>query len=336
MKPTVAVVILNWNGRHWLEKFLPFVVKTTYQPHEIIIADNASTDDSIDFLKKNYPHLRIILNSENGGFAKGYNDALSKVEADYYILLNSDIETPASWIEPVIELMEGDEMIAVAQPKILMYDNKELFEYAGASGGYIDMFGYPFCRGRIFDSLEKDAGQYQSAQEVFWATGACLFIRASLFHQLGGFYEPLFAHMEEIDLCWRLKNIGYKIYVCPESHVYHVGGGTLPKSSPFKTYLNYRNGLIIMQRNLTFSQKIYIMPIRWVLDVISQFKLLFEGKTGEFKAIFKAHSHYLLGILKWARNKGKKNKSNKAGIYHGSIVWAYFGKGKKFFNQYKF
>ncbi|MBI3232939.1 MAG: glycosyltransferase family 2 protein [Bacteroidetes bacterium] len=241
MKKKVAVVILNYNGKHWLEKFLPSVLSSTYANIEIVVADNCSTDDSIDFINQNYPNLTLIKNRVNGGFSKGYNDCLKHVTADYYVLLNSDIEVTPNWIEPVIELMESDSLIAACQPKILMYDQKDKFEYAGAAGGFMDSMGYMFCRGRIFDIYETDHGQYNEAIEVFWATGACLFVRANIYHQFGGLYEPLFAHMEEIDFCWRLKNNGYKIYACPTSEVYHVGGGTLNKTSPHKTYLNFRN-----------------------------------------------------------------------------------------------
>ncbi len=245
-----AVVILNWNGKKFLEEFLPSVIKYSSDAADIIVADNASEDDSVDFLKKNFPQVKIILNEQNYGFAEGYNKALSKVEAKYYILLNSDIEVSKDWIEPVISCMEKDEKIGACQPKIRSLHEPEMFEYAGASGGFIDKLGYPFCRGRLFHTLEKDNGQYDDKKEVFWATGACLFVRSDLYNKLGGLDSDFFAHMEEIDYCWRLKNYGYKVYVCPESIVYHVGGGTLPKAPYCKTYLNFRNNLTLLYKNL--------------------------------------------------------------------------------------
>lgn len=248
MKKT-AVVILNWNGRKFLKKFLPDVIKFSKKDAEVIVADNASTDDSVAVLKADFPEIRIIENKSNGGFAKGYNQALKLIDAEYYILLNSDIEVTENWINPVIELMESDKNIAACQPKIRSYHEKEKFEYAGAAGGFIDKFGYPFCRGRIFQSLEEDKGQYDDTVEIFWATGAALFIRAELYHKLGGMDDDFFAHMEEIDLCWRLKNEGYKIMYCPKSTVYHVGGGTLPTSSSWKTYLNFRNNFFLIYKN---------------------------------------------------------------------------------------
>ena len=225
----IAVVILNWNGREFLRKFLPSVILHSSSVAEVIVADNASTDSSVEFLQQNFPQVRIITNLTNGGFAKGYNDALAEVAADYYILLNSDIEVTPHWIEPVIKLMESDPLIAACQHKLRSYHQPEKFEYAGAAGGFIDKYGYPFCRGRIFQDIETDNGQYDDVKEIFWATGACMFVKADLYRQFGGLDADFFAHMEEIDFCWRLKNGGYKIMYCPESIVYHVGGGTLPK-----------------------------------------------------------------------------------------------------------
>ena len=245
----VAVVILNWNGKSFLEKFLPSVFACNSSYAEIIVADNASTDDSVSFLKSKYPQIKIIQNSSNGGFAKGYNDALKLVEAEYYVLLNSDVEVTPNWIDSVIQLMDTDKSIAACQPKIRAFDDKKSFEYAGAGGGFIDKYGYPFCRGRILDTLEEDKGQYNDVREVFWATGACLFVRSECYHKVNGFDEDFFAHMEEIDLCWRLKNLGYKIMYSPNSTVFHVGGGTLNKTSPKKTYLNFRNNLILLCKN---------------------------------------------------------------------------------------
>lgn len=336
--PKVAAVILNYNGRAWLEKFLPFVKKSTYPNLDIVVGDNASTDDSVVFMQTNYPEVRLIINEQNGGYTKGYNDCLKWVEADYYILLNSDIETPEHWIEPVIALMESDSGIGACQPKIKYYDDKSYFEYAGASGGYIDKFGYPFCRGRIFDTLEQDAGQYNSIEEVFWATGACMFIRRELFWKLNGLYEPLFAHMEEIDLCWRLKRAGYKVMVCPDSEVYHVGGGTLHKSNPRKTYYNYRNNLIILYRNLKGVYLFYIMLMRLILDGIAAIKYLFAGEGSNFKAVFRAHMHF----YKWNFSHGGAidkpevlSNVKLRGTYQSSIIWDYFVRGKKYYKDIK-
>ncbi|MCX6267231.1 MAG: glycosyltransferase family 2 protein, partial [Bacteroidetes bacterium] len=242
----VAVIILNWNGRKYLQQFLPTLIQFSKEDAEIIVADNASTDDSVDFLRASYPDIRIIQNPENGGFARGYNLALSQVEADYYVLLNSDIEVTENWITPVIELMEQDDLIAKKKKKIRSFLEPKKFEYAGAAGGFIDKYGYPFCRGRIFLSIEDDHGQYDDICEVFWATGACMFVKAKLFHEFGGLDEDFFAHMEEIDFCWRLKNNGFKIMYCPTSTVFHIGGGTLPKASYQKTYLNFRNNFFLL------------------------------------------------------------------------------------------
>ncbi|MEO6303690.1 MAG: glycosyltransferase family 2 protein, partial [Bacteroidia bacterium] len=246
--PAVAIIILNYNGKIFLEKFLPNIIQNS-PGHKIYVADNGSTDDSISFLKENYKQVNVIDLKANYGYAKGYNLALKQVPEDYYVLLNSDVEVASNWIEPVIDLMQKNENIAACQPKLIDFKNRDLFEYAGASGGYIDKYGYPFCRGRIFNSLEQDKGQYNTTAEVFWATGACLFVKAKAFWQVNGFDGDYFAHMEEIDLCWRLKNVGYSIYVQPASVVYHVGGGTLNKLSSRKTFLNFRNNLITLTKN---------------------------------------------------------------------------------------
>ncbi len=331
--PLVAIVILNWNGKQFLEKFLPSVVGTLYSNRKIIVADNASTDDSIPFVQQHYPEIEIIINNSNEGFAKGYNSAFKQVEADYYVLLNSDVEVTPNWIAPIIDLMELDKKIAACQPKLLAYNNKNMFEYAGASGGWIDKFGYPFMRGRVFDDCEKDEGQYDDAQQCFWATGASLFVRSSVYHELGGLDEFFFAHQEEIDFCWRLQLAGYKVFVQPASVVYHVGGGTLPKGNSFKTYLNFRNNLVMMAKNLPFGSAIWKIPFRIKLDVLSAFRGLFSGDAGYFLAICKAH-FYFLGWLFW--NKKKQVFSNKksgklSGMYNGSVVWAYFIQKKKTF-----
>jgi GT2 family glycosyltransferase len=272
--PSVAVVILNWNGKSFLQKFLPSVLASDYENLSIIVADNASTDDSVSFLQQKFPQVKIIFNRVNEGFSKGYNTALKQVSADYYILLNSDVKVNPGWIAPIILLMENDEKIAACQPKILSFKNKNQFEYAGASGGWIDYLGYPFNRGRVFDYCEMDHGQYDNSAEIFWATGAALFVRSSVFHELHGFDEYFFAHQEEIDLCWRIQRAGYKIYVEPGSVVYHVGGGTLPMGDRRKVYLNFRNNLVMLSKNLPIYESVWKIPTRIFLDTIAAFQAL--------------------------------------------------------------
>lgn len=320
----VAVVILNYNGQKFLETFLPSVVENNHG-YEIIIADNASTDNSLDFLRKNYSTLKTIQLSDNQGFAGGYNSALQKIEAEYYVLLNSDVEVTANWVKPIIDLMDSDKTISACQPKIRSYHQKTHFEYAGAAGGFVDWLGYPFCRGRVFDSFEQDLGQYDDTKEIFWATGACMFIRAKVFHQLGGFDAHFFAHMEEIDLCWRMKNADYKIMYSSASTVYHVGGGTLHKSNPRKTFLNYRNGLAMLYKNLPSNKLFSTIMLRLILDGISGIKLLIDGSLADFLAVIKAHFAFYAMIPKLERKYPKL----VSGIYQKSIVWEYFVKKQK-------
>ncbi len=322
----ISVVILNYNGRDFLEKFLPLVTQNA-EGCEIIIADNASTDDSIEFLKSAYPSVRLIQLPDNQGFAGGYNAALKQVSAEYYVLLNSDVEVTPNWIRPVIALMESNKLIAACQPKIKSFHQKTHFEYAGAAGGYIDWLGYPFCRGRIFDSYEEDLGQYNDTKEIFWATGACMFVRAKVFKEMGGFDANFFAHMEEIDLCWRMKSAGNQIFYCADSMVFHVGGGTLHKSNPRKTFLNYRNGLAMLYKNLSANKLIYTLCFRLILDGVSGIKLLLGGSFGDFWAIIKAHFAFYAMIPKLKRKSPKQVSM----IYQKSIVWEYFAKGKKTF-----
>ena len=333
--PLVAIVILNWNGRHFLGKFLPSVLASAYENLSVIVADNASTDDSVSFLKKNYPSVRIIINSVNEGFAKGYNTALKQVSADYYVLLNSDVEVSKEWINPIISLMESDESIAACQPKILSFDHQHLFEYAGASGGWIDQLGYPFTRGRVFNHCETDNGQYEDVSQIFWATGAALFVRSSVFHEMEGFDEFFFAHQEEIDLCWRMQRAGYKIYVIPSSIVYHVGGGTLAMGSSKKVYLNFRNNLIMLFKNLSFSERIWKIPLRLILDNVTAFKALVKGQSDVFIAIESAHFNFIKWIFSHrSKNNYPKIKMNRlSGVYNGSVVWQYFINKKKTFYQ---
>ncbi|NTW34386.1 MAG: glycosyltransferase family 2 protein [Bacteroidetes bacterium] len=329
----VAIVILNWNGKRFLEKFLPFLVKYNSANAEIIIADNASSDDSIDFLQSNYPEIRIIRNNENGGFAKGYNDAFSQIDSEYYVLLNSDIEVTPNWIDPVIELMDKDKTIAACQPKIRSYYNKDYFEYAGAAGGFIDKYGYPFCRGRIFQSGEKDEGQYNNATEIFWATGACMFVRSELYHKSGGLDNDFFAHMEEIDFCWRQKNAGYKIMYCPDSLIFHIGGGTLPKNNPKKTYLNFRNNFFLLFKNLPSNKLFPVFFIRLFLDGIAGLKFLAEGHFKDFIFVIKAHFAFYFSISKLLKKRRISKHVNVSCIYNKLIVSEYYIKNKKTFNQ---
>ena len=297
----VAVVILNWNGEKLLKQFLPSVVQTLPEYAEVIIADNASTDGSINFLNSKYPSIKTIQNNTNGGFAKGYNEALKYIHNEYLVLLNSDIETPNNWIEPVIEFMEKNPSIGAAMPKILQYKNKTHFEYAGAAGGYIDQWGFPFCRGRIFNKLEEDKGQYNNSGPVFWASGACMFVRNNIFKDLKGFDEFFFAHMEEIDLCWRIQRAGYLIYAIGESHVYHLGGGTLNKLSPRKTFLNFRNNLLLLVKNHPKKNFIIKMTQKLILDGLAGIKFLFAGNIKHVLAIFKAHISFYANLSKYLK-----------------------------------
>lgn len=350
--PKVAVVILNWNGVKYLKQFLPSVLASTWPGLEIVIGDNASTDDSIAFIKENYPAIRIIQNDKNYGFTGGYNRVLSQVDADYYILLNSDVEVTPGWIEPVISLMESDDLTAAAAPKLLSFAQKVQFEHAGAAGGFIDSFGYPFCRGRMFYEVEHDLGQYEQSGEVFWASGASLFIKKKYWDEAGGFDEHFFAHMEEIDLCWRLKNMGYKVMYCAQSTIYHVGGGTLNAENPFKTYLNFRNNLLLLKKNLPFWRALFVISIRFCMDLLAIFRFLAEGKRKDAWAVSRAHQNFVLGIfgihvsgygvkdlsngenkLSPKTHRSKRTVHNLKGMYKGSIVWAFFVKKKTRFTD---
>ncbi|HAO05076.1 MAG: glycosyltransferase family 2 protein [Chitinophagaceae bacterium] len=333
--PTVAIVILNWNGKAYLEKFLPIVLKSSYENKTVIVADNASTDDSVLFLRNHYPGVRLIENAANEGFASGYNKALQQVNSEYCILLNSDVEVTEQWIEPVIAIMEANKKIAACQPKILSFKQKKYFEYAGAAGGWIDSMGYPFSRGRVFDCCETDNGQYNNASPCFWATGTAMFVRTEVFKQLAGFDESFFAHQEEIDLCWRMQLAGYAVFVQPASVVYHIGGGTLPSGNSRKVYLNYRNNLVMLYKNLPVSEKIWKIPVRLVLDGIAACRELVSADAGYFMAVIKAHMYF----YGWLIGKKKKNKftpkrlTGLHGVYKGLLIWEYFIKKKKAFAE---
>ena len=293
MNSKVAVVILNWNGRQkgLIEKYLPSVVKYSKEA-EVFVADNGSEDDSVEYLKQMFPEVSLIELDKNYGFTGGYNRALNQIEADYFILLNDDVEVTPNWISPVIDKMEKDESIAVCQPKLLSYKDKDCFEYAGAAGGYIDYLGYPFCAGRIFQSLEKDKGQYDKEREIFWATGAAMFVRSKVFKELGGLDEDFFAHMEEIDFCWRAKNAGYKVMYYPQSKVYHFGAATLQTNNPRKTFLNFRNNLLLLYKNLPEQKMTSVFLKRRFLDYLAAFVFLLQGNKEDAKAVFNARKDF--------------------------------------------
>ncbi len=324
----VAVVILNWNGKEWLEQFLPGVVEHSQQEAEVIVADNASTDDSLAFLKEHFPDVRIVQHEENGGYAKGYNDALRQIEANIFVLLNSDVEVTPNWLQPTLQAMQKDPDIAACQPKILSYQEKDRFEYAGAAGGFMDKDLYPFCRGRIFNAYEQDNGQYDDPTEIFWASGACLFIRSDRFWEAGGLDEDFFAHMEEIDLCWRIKNLGHKVLCCPSSTVYHVGGGTLADIHPRKTFLNFRNNLYLITKNYHAGPLFPKLMKRMVMDAAAGLKFLMEGKAAHTWAVIRSHFSFYRHFRKMLRKRKQVPPINKSlsltGLYQGSIVWDHF------------
>jgi GT2 family glycosyltransferase len=329
--PHIAVVILNYNGANFLKQFLPSVIEHSEQAR-IYVADNLSTDHSIQVLQTEFKEVTIIQNTANTGYAGGYNAALKNIIADYYVLLNSDVEVTANWLLPIIQLFESDKTIAACQPKLLDFNKRTTFEYAGGSGGYIDKYGYPFCRGRMFDTAEEDTNQYNTQQEIFWATGACLFVRATAFNEVNGFDERYFAHMEEIDLCWRLKNKGYKIFVEPASVVYHVGGGTLQKTNPRKTFLNFRNNLSTITKNNHSAFWVLIILYRMVLDGVAAFKFLVGGQASLFVQVVKAHFAYyawLPYLLKQRKGLKQTTKPNRVGVYQKNLVFAYYLFGKK-------
>jgi len=324
----VAIVILNWNGRILLEKFIPTLLKFSSAEADIYVADNNSTDDSISFLQSNFPKIKIIRNKINGGFAKGYNDALKHVDADIYALVNSDIEVTKGWLEPIIEQFRNNPKTVVIQPKLLDYKNKSKFEYAGAAGGFVDIIGYPYCRGRIFMSLESDENQYNDTSDIFWATGACFFIRSSVYHEMNGFDEEYFAHQEEIDLCWRIQNEGYNIQYVGSSTVFHVGGATLRETNPRKTFLNFRNSLYTISKNVPKRFLLFVVMLRLLLDGIAGIKFAIELRPIHTWAIMKAHFSFykhLPGMLR-KRRKISFKKTNYFACY--SIVWQHFILGR--------
>jgi len=321
LKP--AIVILNWNGQKLLEQFLPSVVNFSLDEATIYIADNASTDDSVSYVKTHFPSVKIIKNSQNGGYSKGYNDALKAIDADIYCLLNSDVEVTENWLKPITEAFRNDINTAIIQPKLLDFKEKTKFEYAGAGGGFIDVFGYPYCRGRIFNYLETDHGQFDDETEIFWASGACLFIRSKVYHEVGGLDEDYFAHQEEIDLCWRTQNLGYKVKYVGSSSVYHVGGATLKETNPHKTFLNFRNSLLNVVKNVPKERFLFVIFSRLLLDGIAGLKFIIELRPIHTLAIIKAHISLYKNSIKFLK-KRKKLQKKSTYFKHTSIVSQYF------------
>lgn len=331
---SVSIVILNFNGRHFLETFLPTVM--LHSPGcDIVVADNGSDDDSVVFIRDSFPSIKLILFDKNYGFCGGYNRALFQLDSDYFVLLNSDIETTENWIEPVLRLFKSDKNIGAIQPKLLDYYERDKFEYAGGAGGFIDKYGYPFCRGRIFDTIETDGGQYDDDREIFWATGACIFIKSELFKKYGGFDEDFFAHMEEIDLCWRMKNHGHKIFYCAESVLFHVGGGTLAYSNPRKTYLNFRNSLMVLIKNLDSTELMKKLVFRWIMDYVAALKFLISGDFKDASMIIKAHFYIWKNLRGNLKKRSKQNNSIKklSGVYQKFLLFKYHIAGVRKFRD---
>lgn len=332
----IAVVILNWNGKGFLERFLTDVVKRSHPAGRVIVADNASTDGSVAYLREHHPQVEVIEMPTNTGFTGGYNSALEKVDAEYFVLLNSDIEVTDGWLEPLLAYMDAHPDTAACQPKILDFHRRDHFEYAGASGGFIDRLGYPFCRGRIFNHIEQDNGQYDDVREVFWATGACMMIRSNCYREAGGLDRRFFAHMEEIDLCWKLHRLGYKVVIHPASVIYHIGGGTLPKANPRKTYLNFRNNLLMLANNLECKEFGRIYRRRLVLDAAAAFSFVINSGFKDFKAVVQAHRDFRK--LRHEPSGFSTNKPKSASIkgFAGgdtSILYRYYICGSKRFSD---
>ncbi|TXD50693.1 MULTISPECIES: glycosyltransferase family 2 protein [unclassified Polaribacter] len=329
-----AIVILNWNGQKLLEQFLPSIVNFSSQEATIYVADNASTDSSIRYVEKFFPSIKIIRNAINGGYAKGYNDALQTIDADLYCLLNSDVEVTENWLKPIITIFKEDDKTAIIQPKILDFKDKTKFEYAGAAGGFIDLYGYPYCRGRVFNDLETDTGQFNDVKEIFWASGACLFVSAKVFHQLHGFDEDYFAHQEEIDFCWRVQNRGYKVKYVGTSTVFHVGGATLEENNPQKTFLNFRNSLLNIVKNVPNKHVFSIIFLRLILDGLASLKFMAALKPLHAYSILRAHFSFYKNLIKFLRKRKELVKKPNYNL-HTSIVWQYFALGRKKFEDLK-
>ncbi len=334
----LAIVILNWNGANMLRQYLPSVLKYSRDEAVVYVADNASTDESVTLLKEQFPEVRLILLEKNWGFAEGYNKALAQVDAEYYLLLNSDIEVTDGWLTPMLAFMDAHAEVAACQPKLLSIFQRDSFEYAGACGGYLDRYGYPFCRGRVFDVVEKDQGQYDKPARIHWATGAALLVRARIYKEVGGLDGRFFAHQEEIEMCWRMRILGYQLYCLPQSKVYHVGGGTLPKSNPMKTYLNFRNNLTMLYKCLPEKDLVPVMRLRWFLDYLAALQtLLLKRNIGDFKAIFRARRDF----KRWRREFEKDRLQIQQSRVPGNdvefapflLLWRYYAKGCKTYSQ---
>lgn len=329
--PSIGIAILNWNGRHFLQTLLPMLQQLSYPAYTIYVIDNNSTDDSVAFLNAHFPDVKAVLLDNNYGFAKGYNLGLAAIEEDYYLMLNSDVEVEKDFLQPLVELMETDAAIAICQPKVLALRNKAYFEHAGAAGGMIDMLGYPLCRGRVFDTVEKDTGQYNNTQQIFWATGTCCLIRKTAYQQIGGMYGYYFMHMEEIDMCWRLNSMGYKIMYCPQSTIYHLGGGSLPYQSATKTFYNFRNNIIMCYRNSPWYINCWLLPLRLLMDTAAAVQFAIDGNSTSTKAVGRAY----FSFFKWLMSKEKqtanvrKSLLSLPGVIRKSIVWQYYILKKK-------
>ncbi len=333
----IAIVILNWNGAHMMRTYLPTVIKNSPEA-EVIIADNASSDDSLKMLASDFPEIRTIVLDKNYGFAEGYNKAFKQVEAEYYLLLNSDVDVPEGWLAPLLDFMESHTEAAACQPKLRAIKAKDSFEYAGAAGGFIDKYGYPFCRGRIFETVEKDHGQYDRNMEILWATGACMMVRSRDYWDAGGLDGRFFAHNEEIDLCWRIRLLGRKIYCVTDSVAFHLGGGTLPKGNPRKTFLNFRNNLTMLYKNLPDSELHHVMRIRFFLDWLAAFQMLILGRSiGDFKAVIRGRREFNRWKHDFDNDRKRIQATKKVNhipeIFGKSLLWQYYAKGKKLFSQ---
>jgi GT2 family glycosyltransferase len=336
-KPKLAIVVLSYNGKDLLQKFLPPILQTRTPDSEVFVVDNASTDGTSEFIKANFPEANLVRLEINRGFTNGYVESLPKIDAEYYVLVSSDVEVTPGWIEPVLQLMDSDPQIAVCQPKIKSYNQRNQFEYSGAAGAFIDTFCYPFCRGRLFFTIEEDHGQYNDIREVFWCSGACMFIRADVYHSIGGFDNDYYAHMEDIDLSWRVKNAGYKVMVCPQAEVFHVGGHIISYGSPPKIFRNYKNGMIMMLKNLPSDEFWWKIPFRFILDGVAGLRALIQGNPKECWAIVRAHWQFFGGLGHWLKKRKearkKVNNPNRTGVYPKSVVVQYFLKGKHKFSE---
>src|SRR4051812_20352326 len=332
--PSVAIAILNWNGRHFLQTLLPLLQELTYPDYTVYVIDNNSTDDSLLYLKTHSPAVKVIPLAGNYGFSKGYNLGLASIPEDYYLMMNSDVEVGKDFLQPMVDLMESNKQVAICQPKVLSLRNKEYFEHAGAAGGMIDILGYPFCRGRIFDTVEKDSGQYNDVHQIFWATGTCCLIRKEAYWQVNGMYNYYFMHMEEIDLCWRLNSVGYKIMYCPQAVVYHLGGGSLPYQSAAKTYYNFRNNIIMCYRNSPWYVLSWLLPLRLFMDTAAAIQFAIEGNSASTKAVGRAYLHFFKWLFSNERQIPgiKRSLLSLPCVMKNSLVWQYFILKKKRYN----